>query len=118
MQHLKGKAQALCKRSGHDTNFHGAISFLNRRPVGYGWNSNKVHGGIFKKYGQKSHHAETNAMMGVSKANSMLVVRISRKDGTLTMSKPCPLCQNFLRDKGIKKVYYSDWDSSIQEMRL
>ena len=118
MQHLKGKAQALCKRSGHDHFHHGAISFLKGKPVSSGWNGRVVHGGLLKKYGHQSQHAETHCMMGVKKADTVLVVRLSRSTGGLTMSKPCDLCVNFLRDKGIRKVYFSTWSGEIEEMRL
>lgn len=57
-------------------------------------------------------------MRGVKKADSILIVRLSRGSKKLTMSKPCDPCMNFLRDKGIKKIYFSNWSGEIEEMRL
>lgn len=108
----------MCERSGHDHFQHGAIAFLKNKPISKGWNSNLAHGGLRKKYGQRSHHAETHCMRGVKKADSILIVRLSRGSKKLTMSKPCDPCMNFLRDKGIKKIYFSNWSGEIEEMRL
>lgn len=92
---------------------------MNRRPVGYGWNTGKIHGGLKRDYGYTGGvHAECSALKGINKADTILVVRVRKLDGNLTCSLPCPKCQKFLKDKGIKKVFYSDWDSSIKEMRL
>ena len=40
------------------------------------------------------------------------------KDGTPTMAKPCIHCQNFLRQKGVKRVRYTNWDGDWEEMKL
>lgn len=33
-------------------------------------------------------------------------------DGTVTMAKPCELCQNMINSYGVKKVYYTDWEGN------
>ena len=108
----------MCSLSEHDSYHHGAISFLKGKPVGRGWNTNDMHGGLFKTYGYESTHAEVAALKNVKRADSILIVRVRRKDGELSMSHPCKRCMEFLKDKGIRKVFYSDWDSTIKEMRL
>ena len=40
------------------------------------------------------------------------------KDGTPTMAKPCIHCQNFLRQKGVKRVRYTNWEGDWEEMKL
>jgi hypothetical protein len=32
------------------------------------------------------------------------------KDGNITMSMPCKYCKQFLREHGVKKVRYTDWN--------
>jgi len=43
---------------------------------------------------------------------TMLVVRTSTKDVTLTHSGPCPKCQKFIKKNKIK-LYYSDYNGNI-----
>ena len=45
------------------------------------------------------------------------VTRFSKR-GRLTMSKPCEYCQRFLREHGVKKVNYTDWDGKWNIMKL
>ena len=91
---------------------------MKGKPISRGHNSAKTHAGLLRKYGHVTHHAETSCLMGVQKADTILVVRVRRKDGQLSCSKPCDKCQKFLRDKGIKKVYYSTWEGSIDLIKL
>lgn len=98
---------------------HGAISFLKGRPIGKGYNTTEIHGGLVRDYGFRGGlHAEVSALKGIDKADTILVIRVRRLDGELSCSKPCEKCMKFLKDKGIKKIFYSDWDSTIKEMRL
>ena len=45
------------------------------------------------------------------------VIRFS-KSGEVTMSKPCCFCQKLLRQHGVKRVRYTDWDGSWQILSL
>lgn len=45
------------------------------------------------------------------------VVRFS-KEGKLTMAKPCEYCQRYLKDYGIKKVRYTDWNGKWQTLKI
>ena len=45
------------------------------------------------------------------------VIRFS-KNGELTMSKPCEYCQKFLKEHGVKKVNYTEWDGTWSVMRF
>ena len=86
--------------------------------VGKGFNSTKTHSGLAKQYGYYSNHAETMAMRASDGCGDTLVVARIRNDGEVSCAKPCPLCMSQMRDKGIKKVYYTMWDGSIQMMRV
>ena len=98
---------------------HGAIAFNKGKPIGRGYNSTDIHGGLARDYNYRGGiHAEVAALKNINKADTILVVRISREDGSLTMSRPCEKCQKYLKDRGIKKVVYSNWNGEIEEMRL
>ena len=55
-------------------------------------------------------HAEIAACIGVPWADlygsDLYVVRIL-KNGNLAISQPCRICQQFIVDVGIRRVYYS-----------
>jgi len=38
------------------------------------------------------------------------------KTGKISMAKPCIYCQEYLRQKGIRKVRYTDWAGNWQKM--
>ena len=41
-----------------------------------------------------------------------------RKHGQYGLAKPCPKCQQFMRENGIKTVFYSDAEGVIVKMKL
>lgn len=64
-------------------------------------------------------HAEMDLLkkidgMGITEIN---VVRFSKK-GVPTMARPCRYCQEFLKENGIKKVHYTNWNGEWEMMRL
>lgn len=98
---------------------HGAISFNRGKPVGKGFNNTEIHGGLARNYGYfGGRHAEVQALQNVQKADTLLIVRIRRGDKKLSMSRPCDKCLKYLRDKGVKKVWFSNWSGEIEKMRL
>ena len=54
--------------------------------------------------------------MNVTKYD-ILVVRINNTE-TLVDSKPCSMCIKMMKDYGIRKVYYSNADSTITEQKV
>ena len=86
---------------------HGCVIVRNKKIISKGYNKYDLHN-QFKMY--YSTHAEIDA---ISKSKSkffknctMYVIRV-RSDGSLTDSKPCPICQKVLKKKGILKIFYS-----------
>jgi cytidine deaminase len=41
-----------------------------------------------------------------------------RRSGTLGMAKPCPECQEFMRNNGVKSVMYTNRDGDWETMKL
>jgi deoxycytidylate deaminase len=62
-------------------------------------------------------HAECDALMRASKGDVLIVVRL-HKSGKLSCSKPCKRCLKMAKEFGIKRIFFTDWDSSIQEIKL
>ena len=41
-----------------------------------------------------------------------------KKNGEVTMAKPCRFCEIFLRNHGVKKVYYTNWEGEWESFVL
>jgi tRNA(Arg) A34 adenosine deaminase TadA len=54
-----------------------------------------------------SSHAEGRVLRKLGKGGIMFVARVSRKDGSLAMARPCGMCQVRLRSFKVKKVFYT-----------
>jgi len=89
-----------------------------QKTIGKGWNKLEIHGGLKKKYGYFSIHAECDCILNAAKSqgDTLIVVRIL-KNGELSCSKPCEKCIKFAKDYGIKKIYYIDWNKKIRKMK-
>jgi tRNA(Arg) A34 adenosine deaminase TadA len=53
-----------------------------------------------------SCHAEARAIRKADVGATLFVARVTR-DGEWAISKPCKHCQALIRNRGIKKVYYT-----------
>jgi len=53
------------------------------------------------------YHAEGRALRKMDKGGTLYVARISRKDGSFVMARPCSRCQAKIKIQKIEKVYYS-----------
>lgn len=53
------------------------------------------------------YHAEGRALRKMDKGGILYVTRVSRKDGSMAMAKPCPRCSAKIRTQKIEKVYYT-----------
>lgn len=52
------------------------------------------------------YHAEARALRKADSGSIMYVARVT-KDGEWANSKPCKACQTLIRNKNVKKVYYT-----------
>ena len=61
-------------------------------------------------------HAEVQAMIGVERQHirgaDLYVVRVL-KNGSLTMAKPCLICQRVMEAMGIRNVYYTTANGGV-----
>ena len=54
-----------------------------------------------------AHHAEARAVRKCDVGAILYVARVLRDRETPAIAKPCKFCQAFIKNKGIKKVYYT-----------
>lgn len=115
-------ALTMAEKSGHCHQI-GACLAKGRRVISAGYNQvNKSHPLAQRlNYPIKQMlHAEQHACVGVYPSNligaSIYVVRLCR-NGTIGLSKPCLMCQNFLAQKRIRKIYYTITDREFGYLR-
>lgn len=105
------EAHHLTRKSGHPKFQHGSIVVLRNNIVGKGSN-----------YGFM--HAEVSSLRNCEpvrkSCRDKLVVFVCRVNahGYFRNSKPCEACQEFMRRKGIKKVFYTIDDDNFGKMIL
>lgn len=71
-----------------------------------------------------ANHSETHAEVAAlnqlwpseRKGTKVYSIRVS-KTGRYAMAKPCPNCERYLRESGVKKVYYTSSTGEMLEMR-
>ena len=51
-------------------------------------------------------HAECRLVRKLDKGSTVYVSRVSRS-GHVCMARPCPICYQFLKRKGVKRCYYT-----------
>lgn len=116
---LMTKAKCVAMNNGGP--FHlAAILWRGKSMVRIGTNQDKTHPAFHRKYKNGSAHnlhAEMDVLRFAKPGDTIVVMRWSAK-GELTMAKPCPHCQGFIKEAGISEVTYSDWDGEMQTMEV
>lgn len=132
-------ARKIAQESTFD-NFHlGAVIVYKGRVISTGCNSHKSHP-MQKKYNKKyrhfnrsskmindSIHAEMSCLVNIPKCVDLnldyskckvYIYRISPgKRLQVGLARPCEACMNALRDKGIRKIYYTtDGGFAMEEL--
>lgn len=99
----------------------GAVLFKGGSIFRIACNSTKPSSMSLKYNEHGTRHAEVNVINNVPdevlKGLSLLVVRVGRT-GTLTCAKPCSTCFKVLLDKGIKRVYYTNYEGQVVKLSL
>ena len=86
----------------------GCILVHKGKVISKGYNSYKTSSAVYNPF--KTLHAETHALLQVKGDISGAVLYIHREIacGQLALSKPCYFCHKMIKERGIKKVYYTD----------
>ena len=113
--------RALQRALGNKRNFHlCAILWRGKSIIRIGINRDKTHPKALRRFlnGQEvAHlHAEMDALIASQPGDVLEVLRIKKKSQTLTMAKPCKVCQKWITRSGISKVRYTNWDGIWQDL--
>jgi tRNA(Arg) A34 adenosine deaminase TadA len=115
--------KAESKATNNGRTYHlAAILKRNGRVVRVGENTSKTHPRFKRQYADGSWgshmHAEMNVLRFAEPGDEVEVIRFSKCGHTWTMAKPCALCMYHLRNSGIKRVRYTNWDGEWEELEL
>lgn len=124
MQFLTNAQSKLVERAmqvalgGEMRKMHGCVIADKTKPISCSSNDTRSY---VRRNVMGSMHAEVGALLDFLKLRKkkcatgldVWVVRISRKTGKLTSSRPCKSCLNILKTHGIRRVWYSCNDGSI-----
>ena len=120
-----GLAKKLANSSMCPDHRHGAVLVRGGSVINWSTNRNRVQRWAqkFRAHGcgHATHHAELGAILGVAREKTqgadVYVVRVNKRDNLL-LSKPCPMCEEVLRHVGVKRVFYSVDDDTIECYRV
>lgn len=126
----------MAKNASMNSNFRqhhlGAIAVYKNNVLAIGFNSCKT-SPIQKKYNKERNysiemgHAHTNALhaeiscltkiryLDIDFSKVSIFIYREHKNGQKALAKPCPACTKFIKDMGIKDVYYTiegGWEHS------
>lgn len=118
-------AQDIASSSNYGKLRHGAVLVKGGSVINSAFNKDKfsAFGARFRSddCGPATHHAELSCVHGLDRSKTsganIFVVRINRA-GELRLSKPCPMCHDILKFAGVKKVYYSTNNGTIEMYKL
>jgi len=116
-------AREVAKLSDYKKQHIGCVIVYKKQIISVGHNQCKTHTlqaiynqfRDFKPRPQTHHflHAEIDAIIKIRYLNldwskvEIYVYREHKSEGKLMMSKPCQACMNYIKDLGIRKIYYT-----------
>jgi deoxycytidylate deaminase len=115
------KAKCIAEKSEHMYQL-GAVIFDKNKIISYAENKLRYNAKLPEQFREWycSLHAEQAAIIKARtniSGMSMLVIRL-RKDREFGLAKPCPLCEGFAKFNGLKYIYYTTNEGTIERMKL
>jgi len=99
-----------------------AILRRNGKVVRIGENTHKTHPRFRRQYPDGTWgahmHAEMNVLRFAQPGDEIEVLRIKKHEHTWTMAKPCKICLRYMRQAGIRKVKYTNWNGDWEILKL
>lgn len=124
MTRMTKLAVKVSELSTHKDHAHGAVMFKGGSVISIAANASgySQFGGMQRRdHLHASMHAEIATLTGLPKGTtegaSILVVRVSSRN-VLANSAPCDMCIACMKIAGIKRVFFSNQDGTIDEIRL
>ncbi len=101
-------AKKLLPKARHHAHRHAAVVYRGGAVVSTGTNHDEV-------------HAEVQALRKLwpdhRRGTTVVSIRMTR-GGRIAMAKPCPMCESYMKEWGVKKVIYSNAMGQMETMRL
>jgi tRNA(Arg) A34 adenosine deaminase TadA len=95
----------------------GAILYSGKQIIAAKHNSYQMSAKLIKYSNFPCRHAESNAILAHGMDNceglDMICTRVL-KDGSLTMAEPCEACAELIKDVGLRRVYFTNWEGSVE----
>ncbi len=118
-------ARNMAYNSSYGKIRHGAVLVRGGSVLNTSFNKDKFNsfGSRFRDHdtGLATLHAEIGCVLGLAKnvtsGTDIYVCRINKR-GDFRYSKPCAMCHQALKHVGIKRVYYTTNDSTIEMYKL
>lgn len=115
------QALKLAETSTYGNFRHGALLINGGSIISMGINQEKYcsAGSKFrnKNKGVATYHAELSALVNLKpeaiKGSIMYVARSAKGSKEERISKPCPMCHQYMKNAGVKAVYYTLSDTHI-----
>ncbi|MDE2425633.1 MAG: hypothetical protein KGO96_06970 [Elusimicrobia bacterium] len=98
----------IARRSKHKNFYHAALLIRSGNIVGMSYNHDLRHAEI---------GALNQCWPSERRGCTLISIRIT-KGNKLASAKPCPDCLSALKENGIKKVFYSTAERTIEEIRI
>lgn len=124
IRRLIALAARTAESSGYAQFRHGAVLVRGGRLLNVASNNSKYTSfaaRFLPAHIAATHHAELAALLNMPRTltagSDIYVVRINRS-GELRNSKPCPMCQAAAKFCGVRRVFYTTDDGSVESMRL
>ena len=124
-QRFLGLAKNMAWQSTYGKLKHGAVLVKGGSVINTCYNKDKFcsFGAKFRD-SNRSHatiHAELGCILGISRnvttGADIYVCRVNRK-GEFRNSKPCAMCHEALKHVGVKRVYYTGEEGTIEMYKL
>ena len=118
-------ARSMAWQSTYGKIRHGAVLVKGGSVINTCYNKDKFcsFGAKFRDFnrGKATVHAELGCVLGVSRnvttGADIYVCRVNRK-GDFRNSKPCAMCHEILSHVGIKRVYYTTNEGTVEMYKL
>jgi pyrimidine deaminase RibD-like protein len=101
-------AKKLASKCRHPRYFHVALVVRGGVTLAAGWNSGWTH----------AEEMALDRLEPKERKNAKLWSLRFTKSGKLASAKPCPKCDRYLRESGVKTVYYSTDLGTVERLRL
>jgi pyrimidine deaminase RibD-like protein len=110
MTHLNAYKLAAknCLKARHKWAFHYVIVMRGSNIIATATNRDQVHAEV----------AALNSLWPSERRGTKIYSIRMTKTGTFAIAKPCPECARYMKESGVKTVFYTDYNGKMVKERL